>query len=302
MIDPTTAYPADRTDLANTSGVSWAAIFGGALGAAALSLILILLGAGLGFTAASPWADRGASAQALGISAILWLTLTQIVASGLGGYIAGRLRVRWANVHDDEVYFRDTAHGFLAWSVATLITASLVLGSVGSLVGSGVQAGAQVASGVVNAAGSAVSSAVSRSDGNSLEYYVDTLFRSNQAAPASDADMRGEALRIFTTGTLSGQGLDPADRQYLGQVIAQRTGMTQPEAERRVDETYARATQALQQAETKVKAAADSAKKVAAWSALWMFVALLCGAFVASLAATFGGKQRDQVHYTRSLA
>jgi len=131
------------------SGVSWGAIFAGAAAAAALSLILVLLGFGLGFSAVSPWADSGISAKGLGISTIIWLAFTQIVASGLGGYIAGRLRVKWANMHGDEVYFRDTAHGFLAWAVATLITAVLVVGSVSSVVSGGVKAGASVADVIV---------------------------------------------------------------------------------------------------------------------------------------------------------
>ncbi|MCY4125026.1 MAG: hypothetical protein OXF59_07500, partial [Pseudomonas sp.] len=116
-------YPV--VDTQSRSGVSWAAIFAGAAGAAAISLLLVVLGAGLGFAATSPWADEGASAKALGISTIVWLLLTQIIASGMGGYIAGRLRVKWANLHGDEVYFRDTAHGFLSWAVATLVTAML---------------------------------------------------------------------------------------------------------------------------------------------------------------------------------
>ena len=137
---PSADYP--YVDTQQRSGVSWAAIFAGAAAAAALSLILVVLGAGLGFAATSPWADEGASAQTLGVSAIIWLLLTQILASGLGGYIAGRLRVKWANLHGDEVYFRDTAHGFLAWAVATLVAALLIVGTVGGLAGAGVQAGA----------------------------------------------------------------------------------------------------------------------------------------------------------------
>lgn len=97
-----------------TSGVSWSAIFAGASTAAALSLILLILGVGLGFSAISPWSNSGVSATAIGISTILWLAFTQIAASGLGGYLSGRLRIRWLTVHTDEVYFRDTAHGFLA--------------------------------------------------------------------------------------------------------------------------------------------------------------------------------------------
>ncbi|MES2821080.1 MAG: hypothetical protein V4812_19060 [Pseudomonadota bacterium] len=300
MIESITAYSVDQTQ-ANNPGMSWGAVIAGAVGAAALSLILILLGFGFGFTAVSPWSGSGASAETLGWSAIVWLTLTQVAAAGLGGYLAGRLRVRWANLHDDEVFFRDTAHGFLSWSVATLLTASLVLGSVGSLLSGGLQAGASAVSG---AAGSVVGEGVSATlDENGLDYYVDSLFRADQAVPASDADLRGEALRIFTTSALSAEAqLSPADRQYLSRVVAQRTGLSPPDAERRVQETFDRATQALAQAKTTVQATADEARKVAAWSALWMFVALLCGAFIASLAATFGGKQRDRASYTRDLS
>ncbi len=119
------------------SGVSWGRFLPGPLRRPRMPLILVLLGFGLGFSAVSPWAGSGISAKGLGISTIVWLAFTQIVASGLGGYIAGRLRVKWANMHGDEVYFRDTAHGFLAWAVATLVTATLVVGSVSSVVGGG---------------------------------------------------------------------------------------------------------------------------------------------------------------------
>ena len=110
----------------SASAVSWCAIFAGAAGAAALSLILTLLGTGLGFSAVSPWANEGASATTFGISAAAWITLTQLLASALGGYLAGRLRTRWLQMHPDEVYFRDSVHGFLAWAVATLITVGLL--------------------------------------------------------------------------------------------------------------------------------------------------------------------------------
>src|SRR5450756_2340902 len=102
---------------ADASAVSWGAIMAGAAAAAALSLILLILGIGLGLSSASPWAHQGVSATTFGVSTILWVTLTQLVASGMGGYLAGRLRTKWVEVHTDEVYFRDTAHGFLALSL-----------------------------------------------------------------------------------------------------------------------------------------------------------------------------------------
>ena len=116
----------------NTSAVAWSAVFAGAAATAALSLILLILGVGLGLSAVSPWAQTGVGAVTFGISTIVWLTVTQIIASGMGGYLAGRLRTRWSGVHTDEVYFRDTAHGFLSWGVATLVTAMLLTPAIES--------------------------------------------------------------------------------------------------------------------------------------------------------------------------
>jgi hypothetical protein len=115
-----------------SSGVSWVAIFAGTVATATLSPVLLLLGTGLGFSSTSPWGNRGVSAAMNGIATIVWLTFTQLAASGMGGYLSGRLRTKWAEVHTDEVFFRDTAHGFLAWAVATLLTAALgVCGQLG---------------------------------------------------------------------------------------------------------------------------------------------------------------------------
>jgi hypothetical protein len=248
----------------------------------------------------SPWLNAGISTEALGISAILWLALTQIAASGLGGYLAGRLRVRWANVRDDEVFFRDTAHGFLAWSLATLLTAALVLGSLGGALNSGVQAGASVASGAVEGATSAAGQPDRQGNDDSLGYYVDSLFRSEQQSlslsPDQDQAVRAEALRIFIRNSDSAGGqLNPEDKQYLGGLVAQRSNLDQAQAEQRVEEIYQRAMQTIEEARAAIKSTAEEVREAAAWSSLWMFVALLCGAFVASLAATFGGKQRDQL-------
>lgn len=119
------------------SAVSWGAVIAGAIGATALSLVLLLLGTGLGLAAISPWPQRGISDEAAGISSILWITLVQLLASAVGGYLAGRLRTRWTTVHTHEVYFRDTAHGFLAWSVATLLMATVLSSAVGAAINLG---------------------------------------------------------------------------------------------------------------------------------------------------------------------
>ncbi|MGV8888308.1 MAG: hypothetical protein ACOH2P_09745 [Pseudomonas sp.] len=284
------------------SGVSWGAIFAGAAAAAALSLILVLLGFGLGFSAVSPWAHEGVSAKGLGISTIVWLAATQIIASGLGGYIAGRLRVKWAYMHGDEVYFRDTAHGFLAWCVATLVTAMLVVGSVSSIVGGGVQAGASVVGGAASAATLAAGTATNTTNSDPYGYFVDSLFRDDRPTAVSDDAVHGTVTRIFVRSLSNDGQLAAEDRTYLAQLVAQRTNLTQADAERRVDEVYARTQKAVADAKLAAKQAADTAAKVAAWTSLWMFIALLIGAFFASLAATFGGRRRDAVEYLETDA
>ena len=295
-------------DASSPSAVSWAAILAGAAAAAALSLILLILGTGLGLSSVSPWADRGASATTLGVSTILWLTFTQLAASGMGGYLAGRLRTRWVSTHGDEVYFRDTAHGFLAWSIATLTTAALLTSTIGSIVGSTVSAAGAVAGGAGTAAVAAaapVAAGAAKSDaGNG--YFVDSLFRQGapavgaasaptSAAPSTDsAQSTAEAGRILASGLEAG-ALPTDDVHYLGQMVAQKTGLSQADAEKRVNDDFARMKAKADQAKAEAKEAADKARKASAYAALWIFISLLLGAFVASFSATFGGRQRDLV-------
>jgi hypothetical protein len=285
------------------SAVSWGAVFAGAAAAAALSLILLILGVGLGLSAASPWARDGVNASSFGVGTILWITLTQIAASGMGGYLAGRLRTRWADAAGDEVYFRDTAHGFLAWAVASLATAAMLSAVIGGIVGVGARAGgAAAAMGAGPAAAVASAAAAAAANGGSTEsvsYHADALFRRDTAAgsttPApttTDAPPLAEVTRI-----LAASGRAPTlpidDTRYLGQLVAQRTGLSQADAEKRVTDTYTRLQTALNDAQGRARDAAETARKASAYASLWLFISLLAGAFVASLCATWGGSQRD---------
>ncbi len=307
----------DRAEMVTptTSAVSWGAILAGAAAAAALSLILLILGTGLGLSSVSPWAQAGVTAATFGMSTILWITFTQIAASGMGGYLAGRLRTKWASVHTDEVYFRDTAHGFLSWAIASLATAALLGSVIASIIGTGVQAGASAASGVVTAVAGAGAGAVAaeapKVDGGPMGYFVDTLFRKDPGTPSTTNPVAGDATtppsvpvseiaappmaevgRIFA-GNAGADALPAEDVRYLAQLVAQHTGMAQQDAEKRVVDTYARLQAKLIETSNAAKAAADAARKASSYAALWLFVSLLIGAFVASLAATFGGRQRD---------
>ncbi len=294
---------AEATATASPSAVSWGAIFAGAAAAAALSLILLLLGTGLGLSSVSPWANEGVSATTLGVSTILWLTFTQLAASALGGYLAGRLRTKWLAVHSDEVYFRDTAHGFLAWAVATVGTAALLTSAVTSAVGAGLDAGAAVAGGASTtiaaaAGGAGAGSEVSDSNAEGpMPYFVDSLFRTEPgervSAPPEGSDAAlAEVTRIFANALRMGS-LPEDDARYVARVVAERSELSEQQAQRRVNETFARLQATLEEAEAAAREAADVAREAAARSALWLFISLLMGAFVASWMATFGGRQRD---------
>jgi hypothetical protein len=256
----------------HSSGVSWGAVIGGAFVTAALYLILLALGAGFGLSAVSPWANVGLTASTAGALAIVWLIIIEIIASAFGGYLTGRLRTKWTLVHTDEVFFRDTANGFLAWAVALVASVAFLASAATSMAGGSAQVRASSADATENTV----------ADPNM--YFVDALFRSGRlAADTGDAAVKAEAERILVKG-LSQEQMTAADQNYLVTLVVARTGISPAEAERRVSNVMTQARQAE-----------DAARKATAHLLLWLFVSLLIGAFSASFAATIGGRQRDHV-------
>jgi hypothetical protein len=197
-----------------TSAVPWAAIIAGGLTTSAFGLLLLALGTGFELAAISPFSARQGPLSQLGWTTIAWMIFSQVVGGALGGYLAGRLRTKWARLHTDEVYFRDTAHGFLAWAFATLGSAALLA-----------------------------------SAGTAMTLPARTIIE--ESRPAATVYYQAPA------GAAVGAAAD-------------RTA-------------------------TDVAQAIDAQRKVAARLLLWTFVALLCGAFSASFAATIGGRQRDNI-------
>jgi hypothetical protein len=263
---------------ASSSAVSWPAIFAGAFAALALSVVLTSLGAGLGLTTISAWPNNGASVTTFTISMGIGLIVVQWLSSALGGFITGRLRTKWTGVHTHEVFFRDTAHGFLSWALTTIVGTVLLAGAASSIVSGGVHAASTVAGGAAQAA-SSVSG-----------YAVDSLFRSERNnTSASDQDAAGQATRILANGVRNGD-VPTADRAYLAQLVAAKTGVSQADAEKRVDDTIA----ATKEAETKARQAADAVRKATATFAIFTALSLIIGAFVACAAAAYGGNVRDE--------
>ena len=154
---------------------------------------LIAFGAGLGLSAVSPWSDSGVSASTFKTGTGIYLVIVAVMSSAVGGYLAARLRTKWVGAHTNEIFFRDTAHGFLAWAFATLLSASALSSAT-----------AYLANGTAAGLGGAASQAT-RSV-NPADIYVDKLFRTNAAAqPASPRPMRANTNTSRTTNMNANQ-------------------------------------------------------------------------------------------------
>jgi len=252
------------------SGVSWAAVSSGAFVTMALFWAFSALGAGVGLSSISPWSNTGPSPTSLGAGAVIWLCVIEIISCAFGGYVAGRLRSKWVEIHSDEVYFRDTAHGFLVWAVAFVVSIAFLASAASVMAGGNRNArfeGANV---------------------DASRYYVDGLFRTTQPSKVPDDSLRSEVATIFAHA-IGARELSDVDKNYLADLVTAHAGVARPEAEKRVTEDFSLLQQSV-----------DATRKAIAHSLYWLFVALLLGAFSASFAATFGGKQRDHAHLTRA--
>lgn len=267
------------------SAVTWPAIFGGAFVATATTIVLVALGSGLGLAAVSPWRDSGPSASGVAWMAAAWLIVVQWFSSGVGGYLAGRLRTKWANTHTHEVFFRDTAHGFVTWAVATIVVVGFLASAAGSGISGSVHAAATVGAGAAAGSASGLGSVLGA-------YDTDRLFRSShtasQASAASTTEARAEATRILANGVATGD-VPTTDRTYLAELVAARTGISADEAQKRVDDAIAQA----KSADLKARQVADAARKSAAATSIFTALSMLVGAFIACVAAALGGQRRD---------
>jgi len=275
----TTAPPAAESPV---SAASWPAIFAGAFAAIATSLVLFALGTGFGLASISPWPHSGASATTFTVMTAIWLIVVQWLSAALGGYITGRLRTKWVGTHTDEVFFRDTAHGFVTWALATVAGAAILASAVGSVSEKGLEAATNVTSSAASGAASSVSNSV-------MPYDVDRLLRApGSTRNVSEADEKAEVTRILTKGISTGT-VSPEDRDYLTKLVAARTGISETDAQKRVDDVIT----AEKEAEVKVRQAADVARKATAATSIFMGLSMLIGAFIASAAAALGGRLRD---------
>jgi hypothetical protein len=253
------------------SGISWAAVAGGAAASLALTLVLLSFGMGMGFSVVSPWASSGISSTTFEVGTGLYFIVMAMISSAVGGYLAGRLRTKWTGIQTTEVRFRDTAHGFLAWAVASVLGAILLASPASSLIGG-------AASGATHAVANSAQS-------SPMDGYVDALLRSDNPASQGQQDplaIRSELVRLFATNVRKSGDLNAADRTYVAKVVSARTALSQADADKRVTDVT-----------NQIKTDLDSARKTAMQLAIWLTLSLFIGAFSAAAAAMEGGGVRD---------
>ncbi|MBP7251943.1 MAG: hypothetical protein KBA75_00500, partial [Alphaproteobacteria bacterium] len=260
----------------------------GAFTSATVSLILLLLGSGLGLATASPWSHSGTTVATFTVATAIWLIIMQWISSGLGGYLTGRLRSKMMQMHTDEVFFRDTAHGFLAWALATIITAAFLSSAISFIISGGGNVTTAVLSSASRSADHDATLYFNDSTGDPTTYIIDSLFRSEHTMLA-EGTLRGETTRILISGISNGNVAD-ADKAYLAQLVSMHTGLSQADATKRVDDVISKLTTVKDRTMKEIETARINTMHIS----IYTFLSILIGAFTASTAAGLGGQHRDR--------
>lgn len=263
----------------STGYVQWGAIFAGAIIATAISTIFTVFGSALGLSMISADFSRSSSGTALAIALALWTLWVTVSASMAGGYLAGRMTQPVLDSTADERKVRDGAHGLVVWATGMLI---VVFITTSSLFGA-----AKTAVNGVASAGSGVASLVS-SQADQMGLALDNVTRASGQAPVT-AEERDQASRIFVNSLANGR-LEQGDRDYLASRLAARANISEQDAQKRIDDAYAK----LNQAKETAKQAAEKARKIAILAAFLTAAGLLVAAVSAWWAAGMGGEHRDE--------
>ena len=250
------------------SRIQWGPVIGGSVIAAAVALVLhgfaMAIGVSVGSTAPT-WRD---ASLALVMLSGVYLLLVALLSYGAGAYLAGRMRPRLGTVSGTP--FIDGMHGLLVWGLATLLT-----GVLASALAIG-------ASRLAAPSGSTAGPSASVGGENIIAFDLDRLFRGRQMQ-GDVTQTRAEASRILLSAS-SHRGMLDEDRSYLVRMVAANTGLSAPEAEKRVAEVSARAKENI-----------TRARRSAAILAFMAAAAALAGAAAAWFAASAAGGHREGI-------
>jgi hypothetical protein len=279
-----------------TGGIDWKSVIAGAIAAAAISGLLTAFGTAIGLSLTSAHRSSGLSITALAVAAALWMVMVHVWSFAAGGYMAGRLS-DVPDVDPDEARFRAGANGFMVWALGTAIGLAFLALAAGTAARTTAEVAGQAVSGAAQAA--------SNLSAENVSYIADTLFRSQatSGAPAPgaaqnkvDPVITAEAGRIFTVALAEGS-LNSGDKSYLTQVVSRQTGLSEADAQRRVDESFARAQGMKETAERRVREAADKARKQAVIAGFLAVSASLLGLVAAVWAAAIGREHQNSRRY-----
>jgi hypothetical protein len=264
-----------QTDSRRATTLSWSAAIAGAVTATAIGFILLALGTGIGLAVASPYGSTP-TIGTMTVAGAVWLVLTQSIAFAAGGYVSARLRVRKDDASATETRFADGANGFMAWAIGALAIA-LVVAIVS----------ATSIAGAARAGTGALSQLSQQTSSDQFGYFVDSLLRTPQGRQTGTSDQdRAQVTRILATAIRDGR-LSEEDKTYLAGLVAARSGVSQDEAQNRVQYV-------ANQARDTLKQVADTARHAAEYVAFWTFMSLLFGAVAATLGGLLGGELRDE--------
>jgi hypothetical protein len=288
--------PALEPTARETSYVEWGPILAGAIAASALSFLLLTFGSAIGLSLTSPWPSSGARLWVVALAVGWWAVAVQIASFAAGGYLAGRMRSRWAE-SSEESDFRDSAHGFMVWAVGVLFGGLLLAFTGGAAIKTATQSAALIAGGATAGAANALWQS------GPVDYAVDLLLRPEprgtatpaappQPGPSAQRDdqaLRSEVGRIFAA-TIQNREFSERDRDYLVRVIQTRTGLPEAEAQSRVDG----AVNEARDLEIKAREQADKARRAAIITGFIAAASLLISLVAACYFAGIGGRHRNE--------
>lgn len=270
------------------SRVSWGALIAGALIAVSIGTALNVLGLAVGATTVNAVSGETPNASTIGISAGIWLLVSNLIGLAVGGYVAARL----AGIPDAT----DAAlHGLGVWAIGFLISAMVLGSAVAGTASTAFNTASSMFGGVARGAGNAASSLTDQVDPQAI------IQRARQAltGPSEPARMtteqRGAELATLIGRRVTNGELSQPDQTRLTALVAAEANIPQQEAEQRVRAYEAEAKRVAAEAEARARRAADAAASGAATASFWVFAALVLGAVAAVLGAYMGRRTLEVV-------
>ncbi len=279
---------------ANTSGdartvllhqVSWGAIFAGAVTALVIQMILNLIGLGIGLSTLNPTGNDTPTAASLSSGAGIWFVVSGIVASLVGGFLAGRLSGK--SVAGTTGY-----HGLVSWAVTTLVVVYLLSSAVGGILGGAFGGLTSVLGGAGSALGGTVQTAAQAAApsltklSNPLDGIENRVRQTSGGQdPAALRDTAAQAVRAYLSGDAAQQA---QAEQRATEALAKAQGISPDEAKTQVQTYRKQYEETVAEAKKKAVVAAEATRSAATQGALYASIALILGALAAFLGGRFG--------------